>query len=200
MNIGIFISGSGTNMEAVCKNFLKGDFPEVSQISFVLSDKKNAAGIEKAKSLGINTIILPKEKGESREQHETRVLSAIKPYNTKLIVLAGFMKILGSTFLSGYSGKVINIHPSLLPAFKGVDAQKQAFEYGVKVSGCSVHFVDETLDGGPVILQRPVFRENSDTLDSFKAKILSEEHKALSEAVAIVSAKKYSVSGRFVLL
>lgn len=200
MNIGIFISGTGTNMEKVCRNFIEGALSGVSEISFVLSDKKSASGIDKAKSLGINTIILPKNKDESKDQYEKRLLESIAPFSTGLIVLAGFMKVLGHTFLSGYKGKIINIHPSLLPSFKGIDAQKQAFEYGVKVSGCSVHFVDETLDGGPIIIQQPVFREIGDTPDSFKARILKEEHVILSKAITIVAEGKYSISDRFVLL
>jgi phosphoribosylglycinamide formyltransferase 1 len=200
LNIGIFISGSGTNMEAVCRNFIKGTLRGVSEISFVLSDKKSAPGIDKAKSLGINTIILPKNKDESKDQYEKRLLQAVAPFSTGLIVLAGFMKVLGHTFLSGYKGKIINIHPSLLPSFKGIDAQKQAFEYGVKISGCSVHFVDETLDGGPIIIQQPVLREIGDTSDSFKARILKEEHVILSKAITIVAEGKYSISDRFVLL
>lgn len=187
-------------MEKVCRNFIEGALSGVSEISFVLSDKKSASGIDKAKSLGINTIILPKNKDESKDQYEKRLLESIAPFSTGLIVLAGFMKVLGHTFLSGYKGKIINIHPSLLPSFKGIDAQKQAFEYGVKVSGCSVHFVDETLDGGPIIIQQPVFREIGDTPDSFKARILKEEHVILSKAITIVAEGKYSISDRFVLL
>ena len=153
MKIGIFISGTGSNMEAVIKNFLKGSIPGVTEISFVLSDKKNAPGIEKAEKLGIQTMVLSKMKDELREDYEIRLFEAVKSYDTGLIVLAGFMKIIGNTFLCRYPGKIINIHPSLLPSFKGVDAQTQAFDYGVKISGCTVHFVDESLDGGPIILQ-----------------------------------------------
>jgi phosphoribosylglycinamide formyltransferase-1 len=200
LKIGVFISGTGTNMEAVCKNFISGNLSGVSEISFVLSDKRSAEGIEKARALGINTIILPKKKDEDRDQYEKRLLEAIAPFSTGLIVLAGFMKVLGHTFLAGYSGRIINIHPSLLPSFKGVDAQSRAFEYGVKVSGCSVHFVDETLDGGPIIIQQPVFRENSDDIDTFKSRILREEHIILSKAITIVAEGKYSISDRFVLL
>jgi len=177
------------------KTLFQGIFPE-----FLRSDKRSAEGIEKARALGINTIILPKKKDEDRDQYEKRLLEAIAPFSTGLIVLAGFMKVLGHTFLAGYSGRIINIHPSLLPSFKGVDAQSRAFEYGVKVSGCSVHFVDETLDGGPIIIQQPVFRENSDDIDTFKSRILREEHIILSKAITIVAEGKYSISDRFVLL
>jgi len=200
LKTGIFISGTGSNMEAVIKNFQKGSIPGVSEISFVLSDKKSAPGIEKAQKLGIHTIVLPKMKEESREEYEIRLFEAVRPFDTGLIVLAGFMKIIGSTFLSRYKGKIINIHPSLLPSFKGVDAQTQAFDYGVKISGCTVHFVDETLDGGPVILQKAVERYDSDTADDLKHRILEQEHRLLSEAVSIVAQGKYTIKGRLVLL
>ena len=200
MKIGIFISGTGTNMAAICRNFTEGKLQSVDEISFVLSDKRSAPGIEKAKSFGIQTIVLPKRKDEPKEDYETRLFEAVQPFGTELIVLAGFMKVLGHTFLSGYKGKIINIHPSLLPAFKGVDAQGQAFDYGVKVSGCTVHFVDETLDGGPIILQQPVLRHEDDTKETFKARILEQEHILLSKAIMIVTTGKYSISGRQVLL
>jgi phosphoribosylglycinamide formyltransferase 1 len=200
LKIGVFISGSGTNMEQICKNFISGKLDGVSEISFVLSDKKDAPGIEKASALGMNTVVLPKKKEESKDIYENRLLEKIAPYSTGIIVLAGFMKILGTVFLKGYKGKIINIHPSLLPAFKGVDAQRQAFDYGVKVSGCTVHFVDESLDGGPVILQDSVLREAHDTYESFKSKILLKEHKILSEAISIAAKGEYSISDRYVLL
>ena len=200
MKIGIFISGTGTNMAAICRNFAEKKLTGVDGISFVLSDKRTAPGIEKAESFGIKTIVLPKKKDESKEDYEARLLEAVRPFGTGLIVLAGFMKVLGHTFLSGYDGKIINIHPSLLPSFKGVDAQGQAFDYGVKVSGCTVHFVDETLDGGPIILQQPVPRHDDDTKETFKARILEQEHILLSKAISIVTTGKYSVSGRQVLL
>ena len=187
-------------MAAICRNFAEKKLAGVDEISFVLSDKRSAAGIEKAESFGIKTIVLPKKKDEQKEDYESRLLEAVKPFGTGLIVLAGFMKVLGHTFLSGYNGKIINIHPSLLPSFKGVDAQGQAFDYGVKVSGCTVHFVDETLDGGPIILQQPVSRHDDDTKETFKARILEQEHILLSKAISIVTTGKYSICGRQVLL
>jgi len=200
LKIGIFISGTGSNMETVIRNFQNGTLDGVSEISFVLSDKKNAGGIEKAQKLGIQTVILPKMKDETRENYELRLYDAVKPFNTGLIVLAGFMKIIGSSFMSRYKGKIINIHPSLLPSFKGVDAQKQAFDYGVKISGCTVHFVDETLDGGPIILQKSVERHELDTVDDFKHRILDEEHRLLSKAISIVAQNNYTIKDRLVSL
>lgn len=187
-------------MEAICQNFIDKKLPGVDEISFVLSDKRDARGIQVAENFGVNTIVLPKQKSETREHYEQRLLDAIAPFATRLLVLAGFMKILGHNFLSGYSGKIINIHPSLLPAFKGIDAQGQAFDYGVKVSGCTVHFVDETLDGGKIILQQPVLREPNDTKSSFKARILEQEHILLSKAISLVCTGKYSIFGRYVSL
>lgn len=200
MKIGIFISGTGSNMEAVIQNFKNGNLYGVSDISFVLSDKKDAPGIEKAQKYGVHTIILPKLKGEQKDVYEARLFEAVKPFNTGLIVLAGFMKVIGTAFLLKYDGRIINIHPSLLPSFKGIDAQKQAFDYGVKISGCSVHFVDETLDGGPVILQKCIERKESDSVEEFKHRILDEEHKLLSQAISIVSQGNYTIKDRFVLL
>lgn len=200
MKIGIFISGTGTNMSAIIKNFREGLLKGVAGISFVLSDKNNAGGIIKAQEEGIETIVLPKQKNELRSDYELRLLSTIFEYGTEIIVLAGFMKILGNVFLNGYKGKVINIHPSLLPSFKGVNAQKQAFDYGVRISGCTTHFVDETLDEGPIILQTAVERKENDTHETFKNRILAREHKILSESISIVATGQYSISHRMVLL
>ena len=200
MKIGIFISGTGTNMSAIIKNFKKGLLEGVDGISFVLSDKSNAGGIIKAQEEGIKTIVLPKQKNELRSDYELRLLSSIFEYGTELIVLAGFMKLLGNVFLNGYKGKIINIHPSLLPSFKGVNAQKQAFDYGVKISGCTTHFVDENLDGGLIILQTAVERKEDDTYETFKNRILVREHKILSESISIVAKGRYSISQRMVLL
>lgn len=187
-------------MVAVCRNFLDRKLDGVEEISFVLSDKRSAPGLEKAEAMGIKTIVLPKRKEQTREDYEAELLKAIEPYDVGLLVLAGFMKVLGNRFLEGFRGRIINIHPSLLPSFKGVNAQSQAFEYGVKVSGCTVHFVDSTLDGGPIILQQPVFRKNDDTDDTFRARILEQEHILLSKAVSIVCKGDYKICGRYVVL
>jgi phosphoribosylglycinamide formyltransferase 1 len=200
LKIGIFISGTGTNMEALIKAHQKGLLTGVSEISFVFSNKKNAPGIKKAEDAGIKTIVIPKSKEESVEDYERKVFNEVRKYNTGIIVLGGFMRVLSSVFLNLYRGRIINIHPSLLPAFKGVDAQKQAYDYGVKISGCSVHFVDETLDGGPIILQSAVERKDSDTLESFKERILEQEHRLLVSAVSIAASGDYEIRDRFVLI
>jgi phosphoribosylglycinamide formyltransferase 1 len=200
LRIGIFISGTGTNMDALISAHAQGKIECVEKIAFVFSDRKNAPGIEKANAAGIRTVVLPKKAGEEKGDYENRILNAIESYKVDLIVLAGFMKILSSVFLNGFGGKIINIHPSILPAFKGVDAQKQAFDYGVKISGCSVHFVDDTLDGGPIILQTVVERSENDTLDTFKNKILKQEHDLLVSSVSIVAADNYEIRDRYVLI
>ena len=187
-------------MSAIISNFKKGLLEGVDNISFVLSDKINAGGIAKAEAENIRTIVLPKKKNELRADYELRLLTAISEHGTELIILAGFMKILGNIFLNGYKGKIINIHPSLLPSFKGVNAQKQAFDYGVRISGCTTHFVDETLDGGPIIIQSAVERKENDTYETFKNRILAREHVILSKSISIVATGRYSISNRMVLL
>ncbi len=198
MNIGIFISGSGTNMEALARRWREGRFTQVERISFVLADNPMAPGIEKARHFDIETLVVPRQKGEQREHHEERMLSAISPFSVSLIVLAGFMRRLSPFFLRRFPGAIINIHPSLLPAFPGLNAQQQAFEYGVKVTGCTVHFVDESLDGGPIILQRPVERRDDDSLEDLRLRILAEEHRALGDAVEIVTTGHYCIEDRYV--
>jgi len=198
MKVGIFISGSGTNMDAVIRSWRSGKFSRVDPVCFVLSDKPDAPGIAKAAAQGVQTLVVQRRKGEPREHHEARILEAIASYDVGLIVLAGFMRVLSPYFLSRFKGKVINIHPSLLPSFTGVDAQHQAFDHGVKVTGCTVHFVDESLDGGPIILQRAVERLDNDTAEELRLRILTEEHRLLSEAIEIVTTGRYRVSNRYV--
>lgn len=200
MKIGIFISGSGTNMEAVLANFKKDYFSGVDDISFVLSDKKDAGGLKKAALYGVNCIVLEKIKGESRAEHEKRMLDAIAAYGVGLLVLAGFMRILSPYFIRNFKGKIINIHPSLLPSFPGIDAQIQAYDHGVKVTGCTTHFVDESLDGGPIILQNVVERLSEDTPEDLRQRILAQEHKLLSETIELVTCERYVVNDRYIKL
>ncbi len=198
MKIGLFISGSGTNMDAVIRSWRTGRFSRVEEVSFVLSDKPEAPGLAKAARAGVPALVVVRLKGETREAHETRILEAIAPYEVELIVLAGFMRVLSPHFLSRFKGKVINIHPSLLPAFPGIDAQHQAFDHGVKVTGCTVHFVDESLDGGPILLQRAVERRDHDTAEDLRLRILAEEHELLSKAVELITTGRYRVNNRYV--
>jgi phosphoribosylglycinamide formyltransferase-1 len=197
MGVGIFLSGSGTNMEALVRNWREGRLPS-ADVRFVLSDRADAAGLEKAARLGVPTLTVEKRAGERRADHESRILDAIAPHDTRLLVLAGFMRVLSSHFLSRYPGRIINIHPSLLPSFPGLDAQRQAFDHGVKVTGCTVHFVDRSLDDGPIIFQTPVERYDDDSAEDLRLRILAEEHRLLSAAVATVTAERYTVNHRYV--
>lgn len=154
-----------------------------SEIAIVLSDKPNARGLELAKERRIETRVIER-RGRTREEHEHEIISVLRDYKVDLICLAGYMRLLSPCFIEAFRGKILNIHPSLLPAFPGLDAQRQALEHGVKVSGCTVHFVDETLDGGPIIAQRAVPILDNDTVETLSARILEQEHKLYPEAVA----------------
>ncbi len=198
MRLGIFISGSGTNMEAILEHFQRGYFSKVDEISFVLSDSSDAFGLRRAQAFNIRTLVVEKRRGEKREAYESRIVEAISPFKVDMVALAGFMKILSPFFLEKFHGTVLNIHPSLLPAFPGLNAQKQAFDYGVKITGCTVHYVDSNLDGGPIILQRSVERFPGDDCEALRLRILVEEHKLYSEAIEIVSVGKCRTDGRYV--
>ena len=169
-----------------------------AEISLVLSDKPQAAGLAHARDRGLETAVVER-RGRTREEHENEVIRALRARGVELVCLAGYMRLLSPCFVGEFQGRILNIHPSLLPAFPGLDAQRQAVEHGVRVSGCTVHFVDETLDGGPIITQRVVAVEDSDTPDTLAARILAEEHKAYPEALALVVGGGYEIEGRRVL-
>lgn len=182
--IAILISGRGSNMVALADAISDGDIPE-AQVAIVISDQRDAAGLAKANERGIETLVIERN-GRTREQHDREIVAALQERKIDLVCLAGYMRVLSAEFIDAYRGRILNIHPSLLPAFPGLHAQRQALEHGAKVSGCTVHFVDETLDGGPVIVQREVAVLDDDTVDSLSARILVEEHKLYTEAVAKV--------------
>ncbi|MDT7603165.1 MAG: phosphoribosylglycinamide formyltransferase 1, partial [Acidobacteriota bacterium] len=163
-----------------------------SEIVVVVSDQAEAAGLARAAERGIETLIISR-RGRTREEHERELIDALREREVDLVCLAGFMRLLSPCFVEAFRGRVLNIHPSLLPAFPGLDAQAQAIEHGVKVSGCTVHFVDETLDGGAIIAQRAVAVEDDDTPDALAARILAEEHKLYPEAVALVLSGNYRI-------
>ena len=189
MNIAILISGRGSNMAALVDAVQGGAIPD-SRIAVVISDKSNAAGLEKARERNIETVVIER-RGRSREEHDAEIIAELKHRDVELICLAGYMRLLSCDFINAFPDRIINIHPSLLPAFPGLDAQKQALEHGVKVTGCTVHFVNEALDAGPIILQRAVEVHDDDTVDSLSARILAEEHVAYVDAVKkIVSARR----------
>ena len=181
MNIGILISGRGSNMAALIDAVASGEIPG-SVVSIVISDKPDAPGLVKAREAGVDTLVI-KRKGRPRADHDAEIAAALKEHNVELVCLAGYMRLLSSEFVAVFPNRIINIHPSLLPAFPGLDAQKQAFDAGVKVTGCTVHFVDEYLDNGPAILKREVPILENDTADTLAARILEQEHTAYVEAV-----------------
>ena len=194
--IAILISGRGSNMIALVEAVSAGLVPD-AEVSLVVSDKANAAGLASASRLGLRAVAIPRE-GLSRGEHESRVIELLRDGCVDLICLAGYMRLLSPAFIEAFRGRILNIHPSLLPSFPGLDAQQQALDHGVKVTGCTVHFVDDTLDGGPIIAQRCVQVMNTDTVDELSARILIEEHKLYREALALVVSGEYEVVGRSV--
>ena len=195
MNIAILISGRGSNMVALIDAVRSGEIPG-SEIAVVISDKPNAAGLEKARERNIRTVVIER-RGRTREEHDAVIIAELKRHDVELVCLAGYMRLLSCDFISAFPDRIVNIHPSLLPAFPGLDAQKQALEHGVKISGCTVHFVNEALDAGPIILQRAVEVHNDDTVESLSARILEQEHLAYVEAVKrLVTEKSKQTTGR----
>lgn len=174
-------------MLALSDAIIAGTIPN-AEIAIVISDKAEARGLELAKERGIETRAIER-RGRNREEHEREIISILRERDVDLVCLAGYMRLLSPCFIEAFKHRILNIHPSLLPAFPGLDAQRQALEHGVKVSGCTVHFVDETLDGGPVIAQRAVPVLENDTVETLSARILEEEHKLYPEAVALVLKK-----------
>ena len=197
MKIGILISGRGSNMVALLDAVRDGRIRD-AEIALVVSDKPSAAGRMRARDRGIKTALVER-KGRTREEHEREIIKALRAEGVELVCLAGFMRLLSPCFIEAFRGRILNIHPSLLPAFPGLDSQRQAIEHGVKYSGCTVHFVDESLDGGPIITQRVVPVHDTDTPDTLAARILHEEHKAYPEALALVCSGAYEVVGRRVI-
>lgn len=193
-NLGILLSGRGSNFEAIAKNVAEGRIPN-AQISVVISNRTDAGGIATAQRLGIATSVIP-SKGKDREAHDREIVAALQQHNTDLVCLAGYMRLLSPWFVRQFPHRILNIHPSLLPAFPGLEAQEQAFAYGVKVTGCTVHFVDEELDHGPIIVQKTLPVLATDDEHSLAVRILEQEHVAYSEAINIVLEGKFTVQGR----
>ncbi len=194
-NIAIFLSGRGSNFLAIKENIDNG-FISDANIAVVFSNNPNARGLEHAKNLGIPTICIPSKGRSDRDAYDKEVIEAIAQYNIDLICLAGYMRIVSMTLVNAYENRMINIHPSLLPAFVGLDAQKQAFDYGVKVSGCTVHFVDGGLDSGAIILQKTVDISDCKNEHEVSEKILAVEHKAYAEAIKLFVEDKLIINGR----
>jgi phosphoribosylglycinamide formyltransferase-1 len=195
--IGVLLSGRGSNFEALAESVAAGRIPN-AEIALVVSNREGAAGIERATARGIATRVIP-SKGLQREEHDRLVVAALQEKGVELVCLAGYMRLLSPLFVRAFPGKILNVHPSLLPAFPGLEAQRQALEHGVKVSGCTVHFVDENLDAGPIIKQAIVEIRDDDTAESLSERILREEHRIYSEAVKIVLGGNYTIDGRRVI-
>jgi len=189
--IAVFLSGRGSNFEAIYRNSLAEN--SNFRITLVISDKKRAKGLETAAALNIPALYVRPRHFTSREEYELHLIRLLKDHRIDLICLAGFMRIISPVLIRAFPHRIINIHPSLLPAFPGLDAQQQALDAGVEVSGCTVHFVDEGVDSGPVILQAQVHVEPGDTEDSLSRRILKEEHRIYSEAIGLFFDKKLKI-------
>ncbi len=193
-NIAVLVSGSGSNLQALIDSIEEGYFR--ARICVVISDVGCAFALDRARKHGIEAVFVHPGKYPSKELYEKEVLAVLKKHKADLVLLAGYMRILGKTLLSAYKDRILNIHPALLPAFPGLHAQRQAFEYGVKVAGCTVHFVDENLDGGAIILQRCVEVKEDDTDETLAERILEQEHKIYPEAVKLFVENRLSIEGR----
>jgi len=194
----VLLSGRGSNFEALADSVAAGRIPG-AEIVLVISNRESAPGIEKARERGIPAKVIP-SKGIEREGYDRLLVAALEQAKADLVCLAGFMRLLSPYFVERLRGRILNIHPSLLPAFPGLEAQRQALEYGVRLAGCTVHFVDETLDAGPIVLQAVVPVRDDDTPESLSARILAEEHRIYSEAARIVLEGRYRIEGRRVIL
>lgn len=195
--IGVLLSGRGSNFEALADGVAAGRIPN-AEIALVLSNREGAGGIEKARERGIETCVIP-SKGLEREAYDRLAVDALQSKKVDLVCLAGYMRLISPYFVAAFPNRILNIHPSLLPSFPGLESQRQALEHGAKVSGCTVHFVDENLDAGPIVMQAVVPVEDADTPDTLSERILREEHRIYSQAVRIILEGRYRIEGRRVL-
>jgi phosphoribosylglycinamide formyltransferase-1 len=194
--LGILLSGRGSNFVAIADAIAAGRLE--AEIAVVISNRADAPGMTAARQRGLKVVLLP-SRGIDREEHDARLAAELDRANVDLICLAGYMRLLSPSFIQRYPQRILNIHPSLLPAFPGLDVQQQAIDHGVKISGCTVHFVDEGLDSGPIVKQAAVPVLDDDTAESLAARILKEEHRIYSEAIALVLSGKFRIEGRRVL-
>lgn len=197
-NLGILLSGRGSNFEAIAKNVSSGEIRD-ARITAVISNKAEVAGLDIARRFGLNAVVIP-SKGKQREQHDREVVAVLQEHKVDLVCLAGYMRLLSPWFVRQFPRRILNIHPSLLPAFPGLEAQEQAFAYGVKVTGCTVHFVDEELDHGPIIVQKAIPVLDTDNEQTLASRILEQEHVAYSEAINIVLEGGRDLVGRRMVL
>ena len=191
--LGVLLSGRGSNFEAIARNVAAEKLE--AEIAIVLSNRENAPGLEISREMGIPALAIP-SKGMDREDYDKLLVAKLREYDVDLVCLAGYMRLLSAGFVRAFEGKILNIHPSLLPAFPGLDAQHQAIDHGVKIAGCTVHFVDEFLDSGPIILQAAVPVLDEDTPETLSVRILEQEHRIYTEALRIVLSGNYRVVGR----
>ncbi len=191
MKLGILISGRGSNMTAIIDAVQGGRIPG-AEVAVVVSDKAEAPGLERARERGVRTVVVERS-GRTREEHDREIAEVLDRYGVELVCLAGYMRLLSPWFVSRFPDRIINIHPSLLPEFRGLDAQRQALEAGVTVAGCTVHYVDEHLDNGDIIAQRQVEVRDDDTVDTLSARILEQEHELYVEAIQTIVRKHNSV-------
>jgi phosphoribosylglycinamide formyltransferase 1 len=195
--IGVLLSGRGSNFEALAESIVSGRIPN-AEIAMVISNRDGAPGIDRAKARGIPTRVIA-SKGLERETYDRQVVAVLDEHKVDLVCLAGYMRLLSPYFVAAFPNRILNIHPSLLPSFPGLESQRQALEYGVQFAGCTVHFVDENLDAGPIVLQAVLPVNDNDTEDTLSARILQEEHRIYSEAVRIVLEDLYKIEGRRVI-
>jgi phosphoribosylglycinamide formyltransferase 1 len=196
--LGVLLSGRGSNFEALAESVAAGRIPN-AEIAIALSNREDARGIEKARDFGIEARVIS-SKGLEREAYDKLVIAALQEKRVDLVCLAGYMRLLSPQFVAAFRNRILNIHPSLLPAFPGLEAQRQALEHGAKFSGCTVHFVDENLDAGPIVLQACVPIKDSDTPETLAERILHEEHRIYTEAVRIVLEGRFRIENRRVLI
>ncbi len=196
-NLGILLSGRGSNFEAIARAVAAGEIP--AKIALVVSNRAEAAGLERARALGLPALCIP-SKGKPREAFDREVIEALKTRGVEYVCLAGFMRVLGPDLVREFPNRILNIHPALLPSFPGTDAQKQALDYGVRFTGCTVHLVDEGVDTGPIILQAAVPVFDDDTEETLSARILEQEHRIYPEAVKLLVEGQIEVKGRRVRL
>jgi len=194
MKIGILISGRGSNMVAITEAVQSGLIPD-SEVAVVISDKSKAQGLEKARALGVEAVAVTRKR-RNREEHDQEIVAELQKHGVELVCLAGYMRLLSPYFVKAYRNWILNIHPSLLPSFKGLDAHEQAIEYGVKLSGCTVHFVDEHLDHGAIILQKAVEVKDDDTAETLSKRIIKFEHESYVEAIRRIAAGEIEIVGR----
>lgn len=195
--LGILLSGRGSNFEAIADSVASGRIP--AEIAVVISNRPEARGLDAARSRGLHAVCIP-SKGMDREAYDRLVIDELKKHRIDLVCLAGYMRLLSATFIREFPMRVLNIHPALLPAFPGLDGQHQALAHGVKISGCTVHFVDEYLDAGPIVLQAAVPVLDNDTAETLSDRILREEHRIYSEAIRIVLSDRWRLNGRRVIV